>query len=133
MGDDRKKTREPGLPPDGDQIRIDDDVIATIAGVAASDIDGVEGLSGGLASNMAEMLGWKDPGKGVRVRVEGTACALDIAIVVRFGARIPLVAHQVQERVRDAIETMTGLDVEAVNVHVQGITFPPDKGAGARR
>ncbi len=112
-----------GAQDDGNNVRIADDVVGVIAGLAAMEVEGVAGMSGGLASNMAEMLGKRNLSKGVRVQVGEKECAIDIYIVVEYGVRIPDVAQRVQEHVKQAVEGMTGLDVVGVNIHVQGVSF----------
>lgn len=99
------------------------EVIATIAGMAASDIPGVAGMSGGFVDGMAEMIGRKNVTKGIRVEVGSEEVAVDVSIVVEYGRPITQVAEQIQSSVKKAIETMTGLKVVEVNVDVQGIKF----------
>ena len=100
-------------------IRIADEVVGIIAGLAATEIDGVAGMSGGIA----EMLGKKSFTKGVKVEVGEKETAVDLYMIVKYGARVPDVAIAVQENVKKAIENMTGLTVVEVNVHVQGVSF----------
>ena len=105
-------------------IRIADEVVSIIAGLAATEVDGVAGMSGGLVGGIAEMLGRKNFAKGVKVEVGEKEAAVDLYIIVKYGVRIPDVALAVQENVKQAIETMTGLSVVEVNIHVQGVGFP---------
>lgn len=105
-------------------IRIADEVVSIIAGLAATEVDGVAGMSGGLVGGIAEMLGRKNFAKGVKVEVGEKEAAADLYIIVKYGVRIPDVALAVQENVKQAIETMTGLSVVEVNIHVQGVNFP---------
>lgn len=105
-------------------IRIADEVVAVIAGLAATEINGVAGMSGGLAGGIAEILGRKNLSKGVKVEVGEKEAAVDLFCIVEFGVRIPDVAVQIQENVKKAIESMTGLVVVEVNVHIQGVVFP---------
>lgn len=105
-------------------IKIADEVVAIIAGLAATEVDGVAGMSGGIAGGIAEMLGRKNLSKGVKVEVGEKEAAVDIYVIVDFGVRIPDVALNIQQRVKQAIEGMTGLKVVEVNVHVQGVNFP---------
>lgn len=107
-------------------IRIADEVVGIIAGMAAMEIPGVAGMSGGLVGGFAEMLGKKNLSKGVKVEVGEKEAAVDLYIIVEYGIRIPDVALRVQENVKKAIESMTGLDVVEVNVHVQGVGFNQD-------
>lgn len=105
-------------------IRIADEVVSIIAGLAATEVDGIAGMSGGIAGGIAEMLGRKNFAKGVKVEVGEKEAAVDLYIIVKYGVRIPDVALAAQENVKQAIETMTGLSVVEVNVHVQGVGFP---------
>lgn len=107
-------------------IRIADEVVSIIAGLAATEVDGIAGMSGGIAGGIAEMLGRKNFAKGVKVEVGEKEAAVDLYIIVKYGVRIPDIALAVQENVKQAIETMTGLSVVEVNVHVQGVGFPEE-------
>ena len=109
-------------------IRIADEVVAIIAGIAASDVPGVAGMSGGFAGGIAEMLGRKNLSKGVKVSVGEKETSVDINIIVEYGVRIPDVAWEIQNRVKKSIETMTGLKVVEVNIHVQGVNIDKDFG-----
>lgn len=108
-------------------IKIANEVVAIIAGLAATEIEGVAGMSGGIAGGIAELLGRKNLTKGVKVEVGEKEAAVDIFIVVNFGVRVPDVAIKIQENVKKAIERMTGLQVVEVNVHVQGVAFPQEE------
>jgi uncharacterized alkaline shock family protein YloU len=110
-------------------IRIADEVVAIIAGLAATEVEGVAGMSGGIAGGIAEMLGRKNLSKGVKVEVGEKEAAVDLFVIVEYGVRIPDVAMKIQERVKRSIESMTGLKVVEVNVHVQGVAFPQEKAA----
>ena len=108
-------------------IKIADEVVSIIAGLAATEIDGIAGMSGGLVGGIAEMLGRKNFSKGVKVEVGEREAAIDLFIIVKYGVRIPDVAIAAQENIKRAIETMTGLSVVEVNVNVQGVNFPEDE------
>lgn len=108
-------------------VKIADEVVSIIAGLAATEVEGIEGMSGGIAGGIAEMLGKKNFAKGVKVEVGEKEAAIDLYIIVKYGVRIPDVALSVQENVKQAIETMTGLSVIEVNVHVQGVGFPQEE------
>ncbi|NMB35742.1 MAG: Asp23/Gls24 family envelope stress response protein [Firmicutes bacterium] len=112
------------LPSELGTIRIADEVVSIISGLAATEIDGVASMSGGIAGGIAEALGRKNLSKGVKVEVGEEEAAVDLFMIVRYGSRIPDVAWQVQENVKKAVENMTGLKVVKVNVHVQGVNFP---------
>ncbi|REJ34016.1 MAG: Asp23/Gls24 family envelope stress response protein [Bacillota bacterium] len=105
------------------EIRIANEVVSIVAGLAATEVEGVAGMSGGIASGVAEMLGRKNLSKGVRVEVGEEQAAVDLSIIVDYGVRIPEVAWKIQENVKRAVESMTGLQVVEVNVHVQGVHF----------
>lgn len=105
------------------QIKIADEVVGVIAGLAATEIQGVAGMSGGIAGGIAEILGRKNLSKGVKVEVGEKEAAVDLYIIVEYGVKIPDVAWQIQESVKKAIETMTGLNVVEVNIHVQGVNM----------
>ena len=107
-------------------IRIADEVVKVIAGLAAIEVKGVAGMSGGLVGGIAEMLGRKNLSKGIKVEVGEKEAAVDIYVIMDYGVRIPDVAAEIQEKVKDAVERMTGLAVVEVNVNVQGIAFAPD-------
>jgi len=112
--------------PTGDEygkVLFADEVVATIAGLAATDIKGVAAMSGGLADGIAEKLGRKSLAKGVKVKVGEKEAAVDLYIIVDYGVRVPEVAWNIQENVKKSIETMTGLSVTEVNIHVQGVNF----------
>lgn len=108
-------------------IRIANEVVGVIAGLAATDVKGVAGMSGGIAGGIAEMLGRKNLAKGVKVEVGEEQAAIDIFVVVEYGVRIPEIAIQIQESVKRAIETMTGLEVVEVDVHIQGVHIPVEE------
>lgn len=107
-------------------IHIADEVVSIIAGLAATEVEGVAGMSGGIAGGIAEILGRKNFSKGVKVEVGEKEAAIDLYIIVKYGVRIPDIALNVQEDVKAAIENMTGLSTVEVNVHVQGVGFPED-------
>jgi uncharacterized alkaline shock family protein YloU len=117
------------LPTELGAVKIADEVIAVIAGLAAIEVQGVASMSGGLAGGIAEVLGRRQFSKGVKVEAGAEEATIDIFIIVRYGARIPDVAWSIQENVKKAVEGMTGLRVVQVNVHVQGINFPQKEAA----
>ncbi len=108
-------------------IKISDGVVSIIAGIAATEIDGVAGMSGGMVNGITEMLGRKNLSKGVKVEVGDKESAIDLYIIVEYGAKIPEVAWKVQENVKKAVETMTGLKVVEVNIHIQGVNFAKEE------
>lgn len=103
-------------------IKIASDVIAVIAGVAVSEVNGVFAMAGGFAGGITEVLkGKKNLAKGIKVETENNKAKIDVNIIVEYGARIPDVAFEIQNKVKKSVEDMTGLKVEEVNVHVQGV------------
>ncbi len=111
-----------------EQIKIADDVVSIIAGKAVSEISGVAGMAGGFAGGISEVFsGKKNLSKGIKVDVGEKEVKIDVNIIVEYGARIPDVAFEIQNRVKKAVETMTGLNVTSVNVHVQGVNIPEEK------
>jgi uncharacterized alkaline shock family protein YloU len=112
------------LPSELGVVKIADEVVSIVAGLAAADIEGVASMSGGIAGGIAEVLGRRNLSKGVKVEVGAEDTKIDIYIIVKYGVRIPDVAWDIQEAVKKAVETMTGLKVTHVNVHVQGVNFP---------
>lgn len=103
-------------------IQISNDVIAVIAGVAVSEVQGVSSMAGGFAGGISEVLsGKKNLAKGIKVDKEENKVKIDVNIIVEYGTRIPDIAFEIQNRVKTSVENMTGLKVEEVNVHVQGV------------
>jgi uncharacterized alkaline shock family protein YloU len=104
-------------------IQIAPEVIEIIAGLAATEVEGVAGMSGGFGGGIAELLGRKNLSKGVKVDVGQREAAIDVSIVIEYGHRIPEVAGDIQQNVKQAIESMTGLNVVEVNVHIHDVLF----------
>ncbi len=107
---------------ESNNIKIANDVIAFIAGVAVSEVDGVASMSGGIAGGLTEALkGKKNLAKGIKVEAGEKDVKIDVNIIVEYGSRIPDVAFEIQNRVKKSVESMTGMKVSEVNVHVQGV------------
>ena len=102
-----------------ESIKISNDVVASIAGVAVSEVPGVYGMAGGIT----EIFGKKGLTKGIKVEVGDKETKIDVNIIAEYGVRIPDVAFEIQNRVKKAVETMTGLNVSSVNIHIQGINI----------
>lgn len=113
--------QKPEINTEMGAIRIADEVVSTVAGLAAIEVDGVAAMSGGWGTDLVEKLGKKNFGKGIKVEVINDETRIDIYIIVEFGYPIPQVAENVQKEVKVAVETMTGLTVAAVNVHVVSV------------
>ena len=108
-------------------IQISDDVVSIIAGKAVAEAPGVYAMAGGFAGGIQEVLsGKKSLSKGIKVEVGEKETKIDVNIIVEYGSRIPDVAFDIQNRVKTAVEGMTGLKVTAVNVHVQGVNTDVD-------
>ena len=105
------------------QIKIADDAIATIVSMATLEVDGVAGMNGGVTSNITEMLGKKNMTKGVKLDIENNKVVVEIYIIAYYGVALPILANEIQNRVKNALETMTGLEVISVNINVQGLIF----------
>ena len=110
------------IKTENEGIQISNDVVAVIAGVAVSEVQGVSGMAGGFAGGITEVLsGKKNLAKGIKVEINEETAKIDVNIIVEYGSRIPDVAFEIQNRVKKSVENMTGLKVEEVNVHVQGV------------
>ena len=130
MSEENKNNEENGevvelneeIKTENEGIKISDDVVAVIAGVAASEVPGVAGMAGGFAGGITEVFsGKKNLAKGIKVDIAENEVKIDVNIIVEYGSRIPDVAFEIQNRVKKSVEGMTGLKVEEVNVHVQGV------------
>lgn len=107
---------------ENNNIQISDDVVAVIAGMAASEVPGVAEMAGGFAGGISEVLsGKKNKAKGIKVDIQDKKVKIDVNIIVEYGSRIPDVAFEIQKRVKKSVENMTGLIANEVNVHVQGV------------
>lgn len=110
-------------------VRIADEVVSTVAGLAAIDVDGVSSMSGGWGTELVEKFGRKNFGKGIKVEVANQETKIDIFVIIDYGYEIPKVAEIVQKEVKVAVETMTGLTVSAVNIHVVGVAVKKEESA----
>ena len=104
-----------------DTIKIANDAVATYAGIAVAEVPGVYGMAGGFAGITEALSGRKNLAKGIKVEVNEKNARIDVNIIVEYGARIPEVVFEIQTRVKKSVESMTGLKVLEVNVHVQGV------------
>ena len=122
MEEDKKEqiTEIQEIEENNEGIKISNDVVAVIAGIAVSEVPGVAGMSGGFAGGISEVLsGKKNLSKGIKVEANEKEVKIDVNIIVEYGSRIPDVAFEIQNRVKKSVENMTGLKVEEVNVHVK--------------
>ncbi|MCU6339354.1 Asp23/Gls24 family envelope stress response protein [Enterobacter quasiroggenkampii] len=111
----------------GGNIQISDDVVATIAGLAALETPGIAAMSGGLSDDWVKMLSGKNVQKGVSVKVGEVEAAIDLRVIVVYGMKIHEVCHQLQVNIRDAVQNMTGLSVVEINVNVEEVSFKDEE------
>lgn len=104
------------------EVKVADEVVAIIAGLAATEVEGVESLGGNITSDIVSKLGIKNLSKGVKVLVEQSKAVVDISLNIKYGTEIPAVSEKVQDKVKTAIETMTGLEVTEVNIKVVSVS-----------
>jgi len=109
------------------KVEIAPEVIEVIAGIAASEVEGVAGMRGNFAAGVVERLGKKNHGKGVKVELAETGIKVDVYCLMKFGVSIPTVAGKIQDNIRQALLNMTALDAEEVNIHIVGIQFESQK------
>ncbi len=105
------------------EVKIASDVVAVIAALAAMEVDGVHAMAGNMTNELIGKLGMKNLSKGVKILMEGGIVRIDMMVVVNYGYSIPEVSEQVQERVSQQIENMTGLSVSEVNVRIAGVNL----------
>ena len=106
-----------------DTIQVSDEVVAVIAGMTVAEVSGVAEMAGGFAGGISEVFsGKKNMAKGIKVEINEKSVVIDVNIIVEYGSRIPDVAFEIQKRIKASVENMTGLNVEQVNVHVQGVS-----------
>jgi len=110
----------------GGNINISDEVVSIIASKAASSVSGVAGMVNTISSGFAEFLGKKNLSKGVKINMSEDNVSVDLFIIVEYGAKIPDVAWEIQEKTKSEIESMTGLNVISVNVNVEGVSVPKE-------
>jgi len=115
--------KRPEIANDMGVVRIADEVVSTVAGLAAIEVEGVASMSGGWGTDLVEKLGKKNFGKGIRVEINDQETSIDIFLSIMYGYPIPQVAENVQKEVRSAVEMMTGLNVKAVNVHIVSVAM----------
>lgn len=111
-------------------LKISEDVIATIAGVATSEIKGVAGLSprpGSGSSGILGLIGKKAMNKSIHLEMRDSEAVIDIYVNLYLGTKIPDTAAEIQSRVKDAVQTMTGIAVSKINVHISGVVIQQDE------
>jgi uncharacterized alkaline shock family protein YloU len=107
-------------------VKIASDVVIVIATMAATEVAGIAGMSGGLTGEIAEKFGVKSSNKGIKVQIGEDETVIDLFLIVEYGIKVPDVAFEVQQNVKKAVETMAGLKVSQVNIHIQGINIVKD-------
>ena len=103
------------------EVRIADDVVAIIAALAATEVEGVASMNGNITNEIVSKLTRNNLAKGVRISVDEKKVSVDLMLNINFGYEIPAVSENVQEKVKSAIENMTGLEVESVNVRIANV------------
>ncbi|HAU84264.1 MAG TPA: Asp23/Gls24 family envelope stress response protein [Lachnospiraceae bacterium] len=104
-------------------VHIADEVVAIIAGLAATEVEGVEAMAGNITNELVSKLGMKNLSKGVKVDVTAQNVTVDMTLTMKYGYSIPETSKTVQEKVKAAIENMTGLSVAEVNVRIAGVNI----------
>ena len=110
------------------EVQIADEVVAIIAGLAATEVDGVDSMAGNITNELVGKLGMKNLSKGVKVTVLEGVVTVDLTLNIEFGKNILEVSKKVQDKVKSAIESMTGMEVSEVNVRVTGVDMENEKG-----
>lgn len=105
------------------EVQIANEVVASIAGISATEIEGVESMAGGFANELVGKFGARNLSKGVKVEVQDDVALIEMAIVMKYGYNIPKTCEQIQEKVAQAINSMTGLTVKQVNVRIAGVSL----------
>ena len=113
---------------EGDQIKIDLQVLEVILGISAQKVDGVAGMRGGLKSGLSRVFGREDRGKGVAVSVdEDGELTADVYVYLKYGVNVPAVAGKIQEALKQQLTQMTDMNLKSIDVHVVGLVFPEDE------
>ncbi len=125
MAEDRKayKIKDDTLG----EVRIADEVVAIIAGLAATEVEGVSSMAGNITNELVSKLGMKNLSKGIKVEVTEGVVRVDVALNIAFGYAIPEVSAKVQEKVKSAVENMTGLEVSNVNIRIAAVDLGKSK------
>lgn len=109
------------------EVQISDEVVAIIAGLAATEVKGVRSMAGNITNELVSKLGMKNLAKGVRVHVEDKKVTVQLALNLEYGYNIPETSRTVQEKVKTTLESMTGLEVSDVNVRIAGVNIENQK------
>lgn len=108
-------------------VQIADDVVAMIASLAATEVDGVHSMTGNISNELMARVGVKKLTKGVRVEVKEGTVNVDLAVTMDYGFNIPATCQQVQNKVKSAVENMTGLTCSSVNIRIAGVNMKKDR------
>lgn len=108
-------------------VKIADDVVAMIAGLAATEVQGVAAMAGNISNELMSKMGVKNLAKGVKVEVMGKRVKTELALIIEYGHNIPAVSQRVQEKVKSTIENMTGLEVSDIDIRIAGVCMQKDK------
>ena len=108
-------------------VQIADDVVAMIASLATTEIDGVSAMAGNITNELMSKVGMKNLTKGVRVSVQEGDVTIDLAVTMEYGYNIPATCQKVQEKVKSAVENMTGLNCTDVNIRIAGVNMKKEK------
>lgn len=131
MNEEEKDTQEIQNPEtvqdDMGAIKVADEVLSIVAGLAASEVNGVYGMSGGIREGLTDMLGKQNFAKGIKVYTEGRTVKVEVHVIIAYGYNIPDVAIKLQEKVKEAVENMTGYEVNSVDIHVEGVRKEKNK------
>ncbi|MDD6570045.1 Asp23/Gls24 family envelope stress response protein [Acidaminococcus timonensis] len=118
---------DPAADDDMGAIKVADEVLSIVAGLAASEVNGVYGMSGGIREGLTDMLGKQNFSKGIKVYTEGHTVRVEVHVIITYGFNIPDVAIKLQEKVKEAVESMTGYEVTGVDIHVEGVKKKKEK------
>ena len=103
------------------EVKVTEEVISIIAKLAALEVDGVESIGGNASGDLATKLGWKNASSGVSISMNQDMISVSVSLIIKLGVNIPEISKKVQEKIKNAIENMTGLSVEAVDVKVANV------------
>lgn len=109
------------------EVRIADEVVTIIAGLAATEVEGVSSMAGNITNELVSKLGMKNLSKGIKIEIKEGIVKVDVALNIAFGYAIPEVSAKVQEKVKSSVENMTGLEVKSVNIRIAAVNMGKSK------